>query len=143
MFTKSLTSNIAFMFTNVLSPLHWNFSGDTIPDVLKEAPHFLLNNPVALQKKYLKLKDGPSVKNRGSDLRKAVKAGEENALEMMVDLFDWLDGLEPQPTTGIFPVNEVPENNTNTRASKRPVKAKNSVVSLSSCLHLFLQPLSR
>ena len=33
-FTKSLAGNIAFMFTNVLSPLHWNFSEDTIPEVL-------------------------------------------------------------------------------------------------------------
>lgn len=32
-------------------------------------------------------------------MRKAVKTGEESALEMLVDLFDWLDGLERQPTT--------------------------------------------
>jgi hypothetical protein len=34
-------------------------------------------------------------------MRKAVLTGEEQALEMLVDLFDWLDGLEPQPTTEI------------------------------------------
>jgi len=80
-----------------LSPLHWNFSGDTIPDALKDAPQFLLNNPVALQKKYLRLKGDPNMKKGKRDLRKEVKAGEEGALEMLVDLFDWLDGLEPQP----------------------------------------------
>ena len=31
-------------------------------------------------------------------MRKMVKAGEEQALEMLVDFFDWLDGLEGQPT---------------------------------------------
>jgi len=33
-------------------------------------------------------------------MRKTMKAGEENALEMLVDLFDWLDGLERQSTRG-------------------------------------------
>ena len=28
-----------------------------------------------------------------------MKASEQDALEMLVDLFDWLDGLESQPTT--------------------------------------------
>lgn len=34
-------------------------------------------------------------------MRKAVQAGEERALEMVVKLFDWLDGLGSQPTTEI------------------------------------------
>lgn len=32
-----------------------------------------------------------------------MKADEENTLEMLVELFHWLDGLEPQPTTNIVP----------------------------------------
>ena len=32
-------------------------------------------------------------------MRETVETGEERALEMLVDLFDWLDGLERQPTT--------------------------------------------
>ena len=100
-FPKALGHNIAFMFTNVLSPLHWNFSLDTVPPVLKDAPQFLLNNPVALQRKYLKLKEDPNMKKRRIDLRNAVKAGEQHALAMLVKLFDWLDGLEPQRTTEI------------------------------------------
>ena len=140
-FPESLAKNIAFMFTNVSSPLHWNFSGDTIPDSLKDAPQFLLNNPIALQKKYIKLMDDPNVKKGRPDLRKAVKAGEENALEMLVDVFDWLDGLEPQPTTGIFPPNPVPP--TKPPIRKRPVTGKHSVVSLSPWLNLFLEQHSR
>ena len=34
-------------------------------------------------------------------MRKAVLAGEERALEMLVVLFNWLDGLRPQPTMEI------------------------------------------
>ena len=92
-FPKPLASKIAFMFTNVLSPLHWNFSGDTIPEVLEDAPHFLLSNPIALQKKYLKLKDDQNMKKEREYLCQEVKAAERVALEMLVDLFDWLNGL--------------------------------------------------
>jgi hypothetical protein len=31
-------------------------------------------------------------------MRREVMAGEQSALEMLMDIFDWLDGLEPQPT---------------------------------------------
>ena len=110
-FGKSLANNIAFIFTNVLSPLHWNFDKGTVPDVLKDAPHFLLNNPITLQKKYLALKDLPNMKKRAANLRKEVKDGEENALEMLVEFFDWLDGLEPRPTSEIVPVYEKSQNN--------------------------------
>ena len=39
------------------------------------------------------------MKRRRRDLRDAVKAGEENGLQMLVTFFDWLDSLEPQSTT--------------------------------------------
>ena len=100
-FPKSLAENIAFVFTNVPSPLSWNFSADSIPDSLREAEQFLLDNPVALQKKYLALEGGPNKKKMRTLIRNAVLAGEERGLEMAVKLFDWLDGLEPQPTTEI------------------------------------------
>ena len=41
------------------------------------------------------------MKKRTPNLRAVVKAGEATALEMLVKLFDWLDGLDPQPTTEI------------------------------------------
>ncbi len=101
MFPTYLADNVSLMFTNVLSPLHWNFSLGTIPHELRGAPQFLLNNPIALQKEYLKLKDDPCMRKRRVDLRNAVKAGEQNALQMLVELFDWLDSLEPRGTTEI------------------------------------------
>ena len=103
---KSLANNTAFMFTNVSSPQDWSFSRDDLPDILKDAPQFLLNNPIALQKKYSELKDGPDMNNQRANLRKAVEEGEQNALEMLVDRFDWLDGLEPHPTTEIVSLYE-------------------------------------
>jgi hypothetical protein len=72
LFTKTLAINIPFVFTNISSPLHWNFSR-TLSYVLKDAPHFL-NNPIALQKKYFRLRGDPNIKKEEADLRKAVKA---------------------------------------------------------------------
>ena len=93
-FPKTLAKNISFMFTNVSSPLHWTFCEDTIPDVLKDAPQFCLNNPIALHSKYVKLRYNPNTRKVRVDFRKAVKAGKQDALEMLVEFFDWLDGLE-------------------------------------------------
>ena len=129
-FPNTLANNIAFMFTNASGPLHWNFSEDTTPNVLKGVPRFLLDNPIALQKKYLKLKNDPNMKIERARLCKAVKAGEEDALEMLVDLFDWLDGLEPQPTTELF------DQFRNIKAMIADTHAKHSAVSRSTCLHL-------
>ena len=82
------------MLTNVSSPLYQNFTGETVPDAFKSAPQFLLDNPIALQRKYLKLKDDAKSTRKRAKMRKTVEAGEEQALEMLVDFFDWLDGLE-------------------------------------------------
>ena len=82
---RSLASNTAFMFTNVPDPSLSNFSGGIIPDVLKDARQFYFDNPIA------RLKDG----SRTVDLR----ASEQNTLEMLKNLFDWLDSLKPQPMT--------------------------------------------
>jgi len=65
---KALAGKIAFVVTNVPSPLSQNFCEDTIPEVLKAAPKFLLDNPIALKRKYLK--DDPKYRTGG---RKCVK----------------------------------------------------------------------
>jgi len=101
---EALASRAAFLLTNVTSPLDINFSRDTVPDVLKKAPQFLLNNPIALQRKYLNLKDYPNMRKRKTQFREVVKVAERDALEMLVDLIDWLDSLGPQPRMAIAPL---------------------------------------
>jgi len=91
---KIPVKNICAILSNLSSALYQNFPGKTVSEVLQTAPQFLLNNPVALQKKYLKLKNDPIMKKGRMDLHKMVKADEQKALEMLVDLFDWLDGLD-------------------------------------------------
>ena len=98
MFPESLANNIAFVFTNVSSPHSWNFSEGTIPESLRDVDRFLLDNPIALQKEYLEL-DGDSTEKEVRAVRR--KASEDTALEVLVNLFSWLDNRVPQPTTEI------------------------------------------
>jgi hypothetical protein len=107
LFPKSLASNLAFVFTNVLSPLHWNFSGDTIPDETRDVPYFFLNNPVALQREYLKLKRGTGKREGRVDLCKEAAVAEREALKMLVDLFNWLDSLETRSMTESVTLHEI------------------------------------
>jgi len=44
------------------------------------------------------------MKNRRTEFREAVKTAEQDAMEMLVDLFDWLDGIEPQPRMKVAPL---------------------------------------
>jgi hypothetical protein len=98
---KSLVNNTAFMFTNISNPLSWNFCQDNVPVILERAPQFPIDNPVALQKKYFKVKNDPGMSNMGAEMRREVMAAEQDALEILVNLFDWVDGLEPQPTSDV------------------------------------------
>jgi hypothetical protein len=98
-FPETPSNNTAFLLTNTSHPLYRNFSQEVLPEAFSHAPQLLLNNPIALQKKYFRLKDGPITRSQRAYFREAVKASEQDALEMLVDLFDWLDRLEPQPTT--------------------------------------------
>jgi len=101
LFPKSLANNIGFLSPNSSNYLAVNFSDDAIPPALSDAPRFLLDNPIALMRKFSEIKDGPNQKMSRKILRQMVMRAEQKALEMLVDLFDWLDGLEPQPTREI------------------------------------------
>ena len=98
-FPQTPSKNTAFLLSNTSNPLYRNFSKDILPDAFKDAPQFLLNNPIALQRKYLRLQGEASTRSQRRYFKEAVKASEQDALEMLVDLFDWFDRLEPQPTT--------------------------------------------
>ena len=95
-FPSTLANNVGFMFTNISSPLSRNFCQDTVPDEVRGARRFEIDNPFSLQKRYLKLKDDQEVNIEETRMREEVNTSEKNALEVLVDLFDWLDGLEPQ-----------------------------------------------
>ena len=116
-------NKVAFMFTNISNPLAWNFCLDDIPVAFRDAPRFQLDNPVALRRKYLELKNDRKMKTKKAGLRKMVKASEQKALRTLASLFDWLDSLEPQQAA-------------------ETIKAQNSAANSSPCLHPVLEAFS-
>ena len=107
-FLRPLVDNIALVFTNVPNTPAWNFSEYTIRDVLKDAEKFLFDNPVARQENYLMAKGDTSPEKFRMRMRKEVLETEERALEMLVELFDWLDGLRSHPSTEIVYLYDIP-----------------------------------
>ena len=99
-FPHVMANNAALVLTNIVDPLSLNFCPDTIPEGLKDVRQFQLDNPISLQRKYLELKNDPDREQGMVDLSKAVKDSEGKALEMLVELVDWLSSLEPQASDG-------------------------------------------
>ena len=98
LFPKTLVGNIAFMFTSILSHFSWNLPQDMVPGALNNVPMFHLNNPIVFSN------DVPLPTWISERLL------EENALKMLVKLFDWLDSLEPHPVTEIVSLYEKYQN---------------------------------
>ena len=93
-FPQTLANNFAFLLTHTSRPLFVNFSSDTLPEDFKSAPQFLLDNPITLHRRYLEIKDAPKTMRQGRTFREVVEASEQDSLEMLVELFDWLDSLD-------------------------------------------------
>lgn len=107
LFPKTLVNNIAFLFSNTPTLLALNVSNDAIPSALTGAPRFLLDNPIALKRKCLEVEDiWDNNEKKKKEMERLVHSAERRALKTLVALFDWLDNLEPQPTTEIVTLYE-------------------------------------
>ena len=76
------------MFTNVPNPLSSNFRQDTVPAILKDGPQFHIDNAMAFQTKYLRLRDDQGMESMRAEMREEVKAAEQDAWDVLVNLFD-------------------------------------------------------
>lgn len=101
-FPRSLASNIAFLFTNVSSPLAWNFDSSSLPDVLASAPQYLLDNPVAMHQRLVQIETAGNSPRIIKRLKTSVETGHTNALETLVDFFNWAAERKPQATNEII-----------------------------------------
>jgi len=137
-FPKTLVNNIAFVFTNVQGSRTRDVCQENIPGALKSSPVFFLDNPTVQQPTYVGTK--------------IVKGREQGTLEILVEFFNWMDGLEPQPVTGITSFYEVYRSiEAKTTQKTREVEIdrltnalkKYSAVSLSLCSHLAFESYTR
>jgi len=101
-FPRTLANNIGIVFTNVSSALSWNFDMTSLPNILHNAHHCLLDNPIAMRQKLFEIeKQGTISADLMSSLNKAVEEGHTKALDVLLKMFTWIDGLDPQPTKDI------------------------------------------
>ena len=77
---------------------------------LESERQFQIANPIALQTKYLRFRDDQGVESMRAEMREEVKAAEQDAWDVLVNLFDWVDGLDSQPTMGAVHRHEEPQN---------------------------------
>ncbi|KIL58589.1 hypothetical protein M378DRAFT_15436 [Amanita muscaria Koide BX008] len=107
-FPRSLADNIGILFTNVDDRLSWNFDQKSVPESLRDIDRqFFVNNPLAKWKKYVELCSQQGLKKKEhAKLKGTIREAHEKALAELVLVFDWLDTLEPQPTTEILHLYE-------------------------------------
>ncbi len=101
-FPRSLEKNISFVFTNVSNPLQWNFQSETIPQFLHDAHSFTIDNPFAMEMRLRQLCELPQKPEFEKRMRPSVHNTYTDTIDELVSLFNWLNELEPQPTTEIL-----------------------------------------
>lgn len=98
---RSLANNISIFFTHVSTPLAWSFDPDILPVELRHTKRFLLENPIAMRKKYLAVAQQEDLELL-EELEKAVNQSHRTALKALVNMFNWLDTVQPEPTAEII-----------------------------------------
>lgn len=105
---RDLLPNLAILFTNVSSPLSWNFEPESLPDCLRNSEQFLLDNPVALAKKLTQIESDPRTKrNVLRSLRQGIGESHTKALSVLAEMLDWINTREPQPTENVPVLNDL------------------------------------
>ena len=100
-FPRTLVQNIGVLFTNVQDMDRRNFDMNSLPPELQKAKNFCIDNPLALYKNAQRNRSGRDQSRKKKRSENSLNDDHEMAVEMLVDIFDWLDGLKPQATTEI------------------------------------------
>jgi hypothetical protein len=100
-FPHSIADNIAIMFTMVANPMSFNFQLESLPDSLRKSEIYTLDNPIALMRRYREFEQKPAYRKQLPKLWKMVKDAHNEAVEMFVEFFEWLDKRTVQPTSVI------------------------------------------
>ncbi|EDR10206.1 uncharacterized protein LACBIDRAFT_325894 [Laccaria bicolor S238N-H82] len=104
-FPWTLAENIGILFTNISNHRFLNFEVNTLPLQLRGAKRFLMDNPLARRKSYLKNAKAEAEGDTDEDdediAEAEVSAGHQTTLKMLVKIFNWIDGLQPQATNDI------------------------------------------
>ncbi|TFK49481.1 hypothetical protein OE88DRAFT_1713641 [Heliocybe sulcata] len=109
MFPHSLVDNIGFVFTMVANIFSFNFESLSLPQELRNARHWKMDNPLAQWLKYqeAKKKDPPVDEEDLDEMYETVSKGYRKTFTHLIDLFTWLDDRQVQPTKEINELYEM------------------------------------
>lgn len=105
MFPNSIVDNIAFIFTMVSDPTSFNFERKSLPEELRKAKIWSINNPFAQWTKYQEklAQDPPTVDEEIlQEMDEGVHRSYTKALKMLGQVFQFLDKCKVQPTNSIY-----------------------------------------
>jgi hypothetical protein len=111
MFPRSIVDNIGFIFTNVPDALSFNFQSNTLPEELRNAERWTIQNPVAQFVKYQEAKSNNSHRSKSEQqlraLQRLLHSNFAITMETLDCFFVWLDGRKAQPTNTIVQLYEM------------------------------------
>ena len=111
MFPRSIMNNIGFMFTNVPDALSFNFQSNTLPEELRNAERWTIQNPVAQFVKYQEAKSNNSRRRQSEPqlraLQRLLHSNFAITMETLNCFFVWLDERKEQPTNTIVQLYEM------------------------------------
>jgi AIG1 family len=111
MFPRSIVNNIGFMFTNVPDALSFNFQSNTLPEELRNAERWTIQNPVAQFVKYQEAKSNNSRRRQSEPqlraLQRLLHSNFAITMETLNCFFVWLDERKAQPTNTIVQLYEM------------------------------------
>ncbi|KAJ3903758.1 hypothetical protein F5879DRAFT_1023311 [Lentinula edodes] len=105
MFPNSIVDNIAFIFTMVSDPTSFNFERKSLPEELRKAKIWSINNPFAQWTKYQEklAQDPPTIDEEIlQEIDEGVHRSYTKALKMLGQVFQFLDKCKVQPTNSIY-----------------------------------------
>jgi hypothetical protein len=111
MFPRSIVNNIGFMFTNVPDALSFNFQSNTLPEALRNAERWTIQNPVAQFVKYQEAKSNSSRRSQSEQqlraLQRLLHSNFAISMDTLNDFFAFLDERKAQPTNIILELYEM------------------------------------
>jgi energy-coupling factor transporter ATP-binding protein EcfA2 len=98
MFPRSIVDNIGFLFTNVDTILSFNFQMSTLPEEVRSAQIWTIQNPLALYMRYQENVGAHVPENQLVSLRHLMGSNYDRTVDTIQSLMQWVDARATQPT---------------------------------------------
>ncbi|KAF9492685.1 hypothetical protein BDN71DRAFT_1396304 [Pleurotus eryngii] len=111
MFPSSIVDNVALLFTMVPSPLHFNFKREMLPDAVRNAKSWCIDNPLVSWLRFQKaVNSGDLPEGIEEETRVELKHAYDKVLRVLNSFFEWVDERKVQPTKEVDELHRMSNN---------------------------------